>query len=260
VTLARVYEALRAEAAALAGEPSAIPRRAALLHAVYLDSRGNHAFPQVALHGALWAAGFFQTTGTLGRLVSWRYFYSGTERRRRHAMLHGFWLGFQEANRAVFVDTWANYRFTKLHGREPGSRDVVRVEILDALNAVHAAARGEAPLDRAGRRRVFEVALRFEQEATVGPRVKEEVARFDCPILRRLVLKPVVRFRYFPRWRRFWFSDFSDTEERIARAMQSYDLAERAGWPRVEAARLEYAHPPDATIDPCATPLSSSSC
>jgi len=258
LNLAGSYEALRAEATSLAGEPGDLPRRASLLHAVYLDSGRNHAFPQIALHGALWAAGFFETTGTLGRLVSWRYFYDRAERERRHAMLHGFWLGFQEANRSVFLDTWTNYLFSKRHGRERGAETVLRPELLTALNAVHEAARRGLLLDPPERRGVFEVALRWEQEATVGPRVKEEVARFDCPILRRLVLKPVVRFRYFPRWKRFWFRDFSDTDERIARAMESYDLAERAGWDRVEAAMRRYKTPPDATIDPCATSLSSS--
>ena len=46
---------------------------------------------------------------------------------------------------------------------------------------------------------VFEKAFLFEQERTVGPKVREEVSKFDCPVLTKLVLRPLVRFAYFPR-------------------------------------------------------------
>ena len=49
-------------------------------HRVFADSAGNHAFPMVALHGALWAAGFFETTGRLGHALRARYFYDARER------------------------------------------------------------------------------------------------------------------------------------------------------------------------------------
>ena len=73
---------------------------------------------------------------------------------------------------------------------------------------------------------MFETALLFEQEKTVGPKVKEEVAKFDCPVLTSLVLKPVVRFGYFPRFKLLFFRDFSDVDERIDKAVRSYRLAE----------------------------------
>jgi hypothetical protein len=50
------------------------------------------------------------------------------------------------------------------------------------------------------------------------------------------VLKPVVHFAYFPRLTLLLFNDFSDTEERIEKAIRSHDLAERAGWDRVSHA------------------------
>ena len=76
-------------------------------------------------------------------------------------------------------------------------------------------------------------ALLHEQEQTVGPKVREEVARFDCPILSAIVLRPVVRFAYFPRTTYMAFRNFGDTDERIAKAVRSLQLAEHAGWPRV---------------------------
>ena len=58
------YQELRKEATILAGEPSDIPQRAAMLHEIFLDSHGNHGFAEIATHGALWGYNFFETTGT----------------------------------------------------------------------------------------------------------------------------------------------------------------------------------------------------
>ena len=63
--------------------------------------------------------------------------------------------------------------------------------------------------------------------------MKSEVAKFDCPILTAIVLKPIVRFSYFPRLTMLRFHNFGNTEERIEKAVTSYELAERVGWPRV---------------------------
>ena len=70
------YMRIRAEATLLAGELTDIPKRVVELYSIYHDSYGNHTFPQVALHGALWAYGFFETTGTLGHAISYRYWYN----------------------------------------------------------------------------------------------------------------------------------------------------------------------------------------
>lgn len=45
------YARIQAEATYLAGEPADIVRRAAVHHSLFLDSGGNHTFPQIALHG-----------------------------------------------------------------------------------------------------------------------------------------------------------------------------------------------------------------
>src|SRR5207253_3094463 len=49
--LAAAHGAIRREAVRLAGGPGDIPPRVALHHAIFLDSGGNHCFPEVALHG-----------------------------------------------------------------------------------------------------------------------------------------------------------------------------------------------------------------
>jgi hypothetical protein len=231
--LARAYAEIRADAVRLAGGPGDMPPRVALLHAIFVDSNGNHVFPEVALHGALWAYGFYERRGTVSRMIAYRYFYDGEERARRSYMLFEFSQGFKEANRLVFVDTYANYVFSKLHGHEPGADEILAPELLEALNRVHHAARAGRRLPPSDRAQVFECALMFEQERTVGPKIREEVAKFDCPVLSAIVLRPIVRFTYFPRATYLVFGNFGNTDERIEKALRSYELAERAGWERV---------------------------
>ncbi|HEY3729055.1 MAG TPA: hypothetical protein VGL51_17895 [Solirubrobacteraceae bacterium] len=243
--LAAAYDELKAEAVRLAGGPGDMPQRVALLHSIFEDSERNHAFPEVALHGALWAYGFYERRGAVSRMIAYRYFYDRDERARRSYMLFEFSQGFKEANRSVFMDTYANYYFTKRHGEAPGAEEVMAPQLLDALNRVHHAARSRRALSIDERRRVFETALLFEQETTVGPKVKQEVAKFDCPILTRIVLKPIVRFMYFPRLTTLRFHDFSNTDERIEKAIHSYELAERTGWPRVADCIRYYGVLPD---------------
>jgi hypothetical protein len=233
--LTHAYEEIKRRAARLAGGPGDMPPRVALLHSVFEDSGGNHAFPEVALHGALWAYGFYERRGAVSRMITYRYFYDRDERARRAYMLFAFSQGFKEANRSVFVDTYTNYHFTKLYGEREGAAEIVPPKLLEELNRVHHAGRSGRRLTAAERRRVFETSLLYEQETTVAPKVKAEVAKFDCPILTAIVLKPIVRFDYFPRRRTMFFRDFSDTEERIDKAVRSLDLAEQVGWPHVSS-------------------------
>src|SRR5947209_4004352 len=159
-------------------------------------------------------------------MINQRYFYDREERARRAYMLFEFSHGFKEANRSVFIDTYTNYFFTKAHGDAPGADEVIPAPLLEALGRVHHASRRGTVISRGERAQVFETALLFEQERTVGPKVRSEVAKFDCPILTAIVLKPIVRFSYFPRLTFLRFHDFGDTDERIDKAIRSYELAE----------------------------------
>ncbi|MEQ1730005.1 MAG: hypothetical protein ABL982_16690 [Vicinamibacterales bacterium] len=234
------YASLRAEATRLAGAPGDIARRVMFHHNLYRDSAGNHVFPLIALHGALWAAGFFETTGRLGQALRTRYFYDARERAMRMGLLNGFASGFKSVNRSVFIDTWTNYFYTKQYGDHPDAGGVLHPELFRGLVAMHRVVRAGATLSAADKHQLFCNALRFEQEVTVAPGIQAEVARFDCPILRFLCLRPPVRFAYFPTGTFMFFKDFSNTEERVGKALRSYALAERAGWDRVEAAMQHY--------------------
>jgi hypothetical protein len=184
-------------------------------------------------------------------MIAYRYFYDAEERASRAYMLFEFSQGFKEANRSVFVDTYTNYVFSKRHGETPGADAMLAPELLEALNRVHRAARAGQRLPSAERAKVFECALMFEQERTVGPKVREEVAKFDCPVLTAIVLRPVVRFTYFPRTTYMTFRNFGDTDERIEKAVRSYELAERTGWGRVgDTIRRHGVLPPRFFADP----------
>lgn len=241
------YETTKAKARAIAGAPGDILPRVRAHHAIYLDSKGNHAFPLIALHGALWGYDFFETTGRLGALISYRYVLDKAEKATRLAMLNEFAEGFKAVNREVFVDTFTNYHFTREHGRAPGADAFVVPELLTALNEVHAAAAAGRILDDTKKKDVFLRALHFEQEITVAPGIERELAKFDCPILRALCMKPIVHFAYFPILRSFYFRDFSNKDERIDRAVRAFDIAAYRGWDRVLSSIRGYSSALDLT-------------
>jgi len=239
------YETLKSEATRLAGELADIPRRVAILHNMYLDSIGNHAFSLIAAHGALWAWKYFETGGSLGRLMAYRYFYNSRERAYRLGLLNSFAENFREVNRKVCIDTVANYNFVAKFGSEPNASEILPSRLLDALNQVHAARVAGTALPEETKFNIFSASFHCEQEVTVAPGVKQAVAGFVCPILRRLILRPLVRFRFFPPRRYMFFKNFSETEERITRGMYAFRLAQTAGWERVQESMKAYGVMPD---------------
>lgn len=250
LSLEEKYKRILGEAETLAGRPGDIAQRVVFLHSIYNDSEGNHTFPQVALHGALWARGFFDRTGSIGKKISYRYFYDRQERERRLQMLENFFEGFQAVNRQVFVDTYTNYYFSKRHGLENGADKYVPAPLLKLLNELHQRVENKEFLTEKEKRDLFETALLYEQETSVGPEVERLVREeFDCPILKRLALKPIVRFAYFPRTKFFLFRNFANKQERIVRAMDSHRLAERAGWGRVVETMEDYGILPGSFFD-----------
>ena len=64
------YAVIRAHAVLIAGKPEDAPTRATFLHDLYDVSQGRHAFPEVALHGALWGARFLARTQEVTEWVS----------------------------------------------------------------------------------------------------------------------------------------------------------------------------------------------
>ena len=240
------YDAIKTEATRLAGGPEDILQRMVLHHSLYQDSGRNHVFPLLALHGGLWAYGFFEVTGKLGKMIQYRYFYDSRERAYRMNLLNQFAVGFRMVNRSVFIDTYTNYHFTKQYVVEPGSVEAIQPALHRALNHMHALRAAGEMLEEAERRQLYLLALKWEQEVTVAPGVQAEIARFDCPILRSLCLRPILRFAYFPPGAWMIFRNFGDAAERIRHGTRCYDLAVQTGWPHVVASMRRYHALPEA--------------
>lgn len=238
------FETIKASAESMAGDIYAIPRRAAILLAIYEDSGKNHNFSLMAAHGALWAYGYFETGGALGRLIAKRYFYNRKEKAFRIGILNEFADSFRRVNRQVCIDTYTNYQFVKQFGGRSEAADLLPPSLYDALCRVHAARRDGRELTPDERRAVFEESFRCEQEITVAPGVQQAVADFECPVMKFLCLHPVVRFSFFPRFRYMMFRDFSRTQERIAKGFLAYEIGQKRGWNRVQTGLHRYGHAP----------------
>ncbi len=242
--LRQKYADLKAEADRLAGGLLDIPRRAMILYSLYHDSGGNHPFPQVAAHGALWAYSYFEIGGRLGRLIGTRYFYNPTEQGYRLGLLGSFAEEFRRINRSVCVDAYTNYYFTRDFGREPGAEEVVPPALLDVLNRVHAARAAGRALSAQERKKTYEESFLFEQEVTVASGVMQAVGRFDCPFMQFLLLRPFVRMAYFPPMRMLIFRNFADKQERIDKGLRAYEYAEKMGWDHVRESMRRYGRLP----------------
>lgn len=234
------YDQIKAEATLLAGGLLDIPQRVVILTHLYRDSGRNHTFSLMAAHGALWASGYFEVGGSLGRLIAQRYFYNPTERAYRLDLLREFAESFRRVNRLVCIDTYTNYHFARELGQAPGADQIIPPELLDALNRVHDAARRGRTLDPEERRLVFSQSFHCEQEVTVAPGVQAAIAGFECKIMQFLCLHPIVRFAYFPWYRWLVFRNFGNKDERIRQGLQAFDQAERMGWPHVERTLRDY--------------------
>src|SRR5690242_6076467 len=102
------YHALRSEAETLAGNLTDLSRRATVYRHIFLASGGNHAFPLIPTHGALWAGGYFRFGMRLGEMLSWQYFGRPDMRRRQLQKLAAFADVFRDINCRVCVDTYVN--------------------------------------------------------------------------------------------------------------------------------------------------------
>ena len=240
------YAQLRNDAERLAGGLNDLAQRAAVYHHLFEHSAGNHAFPLIAAHGAMWASGYFRLGMRLGWWWSWRYAATPTQRRHRLRQLAAFADDFRDINRRVCVETYTTYHYTARFGDHPDAEALVPGALLDQLNRCHAARRSGRPLSTQQKRALFCAFFLYEQEAIVGPAVDAAAARFDWTSMKWLALRPLIRFSYFPFPVRLVFRDFASTQERIEKGFRAFDLAARVGWRRVEESMRDYRVLPDA--------------
>lgn len=239
-------QAWRAEGERMAGSLTQLAQRASVYRHLYRASDGNHIFPLIAAHGALWARGYFRWALDLGQKLAWQYWLQPAVRERQLAALDTFADSFRDINRRVCADTYANFHFTAEHGEDPAAAELVPAELLQALNKMHAAQRAGRTLSTAEKQEVFTAHFMYEQQYVVGPTLEEAVARFAWPAAKFIALRPVIRFAYFPGGTSFWFRNFADRSERIARGQQAFRVAAEVGFSNVETALRKYEMLPEA--------------
>lgn len=237
--LQHAYDTLQAEAVRLAGTKHDLAQRAATYHHIYEASGRNHVFPLIAAHGALWARSYFAFGMRLGGVLSCQYGW-GARRRRQLEALEIFAEVFREVNRLVCVETYTSYHFTRRFGDHPLASRFVRAPLGDTLRAIHAAQRQGRELDDQEKRAVFETHFLDEQQHVVGPRINRAVTEFAWPLMKRLALRPIIRFAYFPKRHRLYFRHFQDRAERIRHGMRAFDLAAAVSWQHTEATLNHY--------------------
>lgn len=251
------YGVIRAHAILLAGRADDAPTRATFLHDVYTSSKGNHAFPEVALHGALWGHRFLAQTQ---RATDWATEFGFTNVGALERLVDAaekFRKVLLETNRLVFIDSYTNYHFARLHGRARSAETVVPRVLLDPLTQSTEAAQGRiGPFTLRQRESLYDVALAWEQYSTVADAmsaaVRDIVAHLDVGpdivnrLLQKAFVRPVVHFEYFPAGTSFYFNNFADKAERIRYAKESYLIAERVGWPKVASSMANYGTIPQS--------------
>ena len=241
-------EELLAEAEALAGRTSDFGQRAMVYHHLYDHSLGNHGFPLLAAHGALWGADYFRQGRRLGRWLQWRF--RSARRGQAMAALERFAEALREINRQVCVETYLAYRLTASTMLRGEAERRIEPRLLTALDTVHAARRSGRLASRDERRELFAAFFEWEQEAIVGPQLTAAFAEFDWPELNWMARRSVIRFAYLGR-RPLRFRDFSSREERLAKGMAAFDRAERKGWDKVATSLAAYrALPPGFLANP----------
>ena len=234
------YERLEREGARLAGETTDLSQRATVYHHLYEHSRGNHTFPLIAAHGALWAGNYFRFGMRVGRIATLQFGFHDAQRRGAMERLEQFAEAFRDINRRVCIDVYTKYHFTDIHGDHPLVRQFVDRPLLRALKSVHAARRGDCELSEAEKREAFEAHFLNEQDTVVEPRIREATAELQWPLIQAIALRPLIRFAYFPRMTRFSFRNFASKEERIAKGFRAFEVASQVGWSHVAQSLRAY--------------------
>lgn len=219
---------------------------------LYRQSSGNHVYPLLAAHTMRWCDGFFAVEGHLGTVLHYRYCYDEHERAHRLTMLHGFSEALRECHSRICTRSRADYHRTRHGAADPlegaaapigSDGPPMPAALVAALALLHAATDAGTALGQEAKRDLFLQCWRFEMDAVVCAVVRAQADRIECPVVRALVLQPLLRLAYFPANSSIAYRDFSDPVEHLARAARAYDLAAARGWEGVEEAMEPFAAP-----------------
>lgn len=247
-------EHLRSDATKLAGALGDLSQRAAVYHHLYEHSRGNHVFPLLAAHGALWAKGYFQWGIRIGNLASLRF--PEPMRKEKRSQLQNFANAFRDINRRVCIETFTIFYLTKQPSLLAQAEHHMPPRLIELMLACHAAENADRQLCAHDKRALFGEFFLWEQHNIVGPAVTAAVKAFDWGFMRDLAMRPSVRFAYLPRLEPLRFANFADISERIDKGFRAYDIGERCGWNEVDQAICKYGIMPNDFIQDSAAHVS----
>lgn len=240
------FENLFLEAESLAGRPQDLVQRASVYHHLYKDSYGNFVFPLLAAHGALWGSIHFKR----GELISNFACLGKTklEREKRLSQIQQLAWEFKDINRRVCLATYYYYHLAATYPDEALLSKHMPQLLATQLLECHNARKKRMFLSEEKRRRLFSAFFNWEQDHIVGPAVEHALRKFDWKIMKPLVLKPPVGFRYFKSFTWLLFKDFSNKQERIEKGLEAYDKAANVGFDKVERSLSKYKIMPDEFI------------
>ena len=255
-SLKKHWIALRAEAEEMAGGLTDLIQRATVYRQIYRQSRGNHVFPLIAAHGAMWAGGHFRFGRRLASILKWQSLRK-SDRDARMARLEGFMNALRDINRRVCIDTYANFHFTARHGVGANVQEFIPADLCLALENVHNANREGRPLTNDERLDVFAAHFLNEQEYVVGPTVQTAFEDLAWPVVEAIARRPRIRFAYFQGRDCLKFRDFADRQERIRNGKLAFRFAANLGWDNVEQSLRTFAGMPAGLLRPAPIPLTA---
>ena len=232
------FDQLRHEAAGLAGGPASFAQRASVHHHLYERSFGNHVFPLLAAHWALWARG--RSAG--------RFRIAGPPATARGGDATGtaeFGDAIREIDRQVCIAGFTLYQLTARAPLRPVAQRLLPSALLAALDHCQEARLTRQVMTDADRRILFVECVRWIDDEVVEPGLRS--AR-ECggSALKGSALRPTVRLSFLPITAPLRFDDLADREERIDKALAAFDRGARMGWDKVERRLRRYRALPDA--------------
>ena len=227
---------LRREATALAGGLADLSQRASVYHHLYDHSGGNHSFPLLAAHGALWASGYFKAGMRCGAIVAAGYRALGHDHIELMRSLKKFADDFRDINRRVCVETYFIYHLTGSRELSSFADTYVQSDLREQMQRCHTARVAGRSLSNREKRALFGAFFLWEQENIVGPSIRKAFDGFRWTPIKYLAIRPTIRFAYFPRSHPLRFANFNETVERVEKGFRAFDLAQNVGWQAVERA------------------------
>lgn len=225
---------IREEAERLAGTRGDFAQRAAVCHHLYAHSFGNHAYPLVAAHFSLWAGLYLKRIRRSAQLLKWESLTPARRRRRLEALAR-LEEAIGEIGRLAFIESYHIYRLAEHRQARALVREILPLDLSEQIEDCHLARRSRRKLRDGERRAFFAAFAEWQDRAVIQPAVGTAFEAFDWEPIKKLPLQPPIRLRYFSRRDSLPLAPMAAAEDRIRLALQAFDVAEQAGWQKVEA-------------------------